>query len=215
MCLIRVKEEDDYSVPARVVHRERRRSPPRTTRVSRTYYEEPARSQDRTYVIQQPPPPPPVITYQVPHGHDHYHHSPAPPPPQPASSSHHTVPQFVEVSPATNSSSSSSSSSSSDGRRSKKTSHSKTTGPRSEYHMHEKEYLREHHHPHRSYEYPPNQERYDTYRYVEPGRSTSRHRSGNFEPRSSQYDDPHASRSSYNKKEQIVYSRTGARNDHY
>ncbi|THW06390.1 hypothetical protein D6D24_09953 [Aureobasidium pullulans] len=215
MCLVSVKEDhDDYEVPARVVRRDRRRSPPRTTRVSRAYYEEQPRP---TYVIQQPPQPPPVIAYAPPfEQHDHHdhhsHYDPPPPPPAPPSERHshagrshagtsHAGPQYVEVSPASRSSSSSSSSSS-DGGRSKTTSRSRATGARSEYHMREKEYLHERRSPHGP---PGHKDEYETYRYVQPPGNASRPRgSGNLDPRSSQIEDPRASRSSYNKREKIV-----------
>ncbi|KAI5206482.1 hypothetical protein E4T39_02527 [Aureobasidium subglaciale] len=202
MCLVSVKEDhDDYAVPARVVRRDRRRSPPRTTRVSRAYYEEPPRTQEPTYIIQQSPQPPPqVIAYSPPfEQHDHHdHHThydpPPPPPPAPASERHsHVGPQYVEVTPSSRSSSTSSSSS--DDGRSKTTSHSRATGPRSEYHLREKEHIRER----RSHDRPPRKDEYDTYRYVQPP-----HGGGNLGPRSSQIDDPRASRSSYNRRDIVV-----------
>ncbi|KAH0347120.1 hypothetical protein KCU81_g3777, partial [Aureobasidium melanogenum] len=198
MCLVSVKEDhDDYAVPARVVRRERRHSPPRTTRVSRTYYEEAPRPQERTYIIQQPAQPPPVIEYAPPPSEHHDHHNshydaPPPPPSVHASERHsHAGPQYVEVTP---SSRSSSSSSSSDGDRSKTTSRSKATGSRSEYHLREKEYVRERRSPH----HHGQKEDYDTYRYVQPPRVSGHRSSGNLGPRSSQIDDPRTSRSSYN-----------------
>ncbi|KAG9605654.1 hypothetical protein KCU77_g5195, partial [Aureobasidium melanogenum] len=203
MCLVSVKEDhDDYAVPARVVRRERRRSPPRTTRVSRAYYEDAPRPQERTYIIQQQPPPP-VIEYAPPSEHsDHRsHHDPPPPPPSaPASERHsHAGPQYVEVTP---SSRSSSSSSSSDGSRSKTTSRSRATGSRSEYHLREKEYWRERRSPH----HHAQKEEYDTYRYVQPPHSSGHRSSGNLGPRSSQVEDPRASRSSYNTREIVIES---------
>jgi hypothetical protein len=205
MCLVSVKEDDDYAVPARVVKRDRRRSPPRTTRVSRAYYEEPQRPQERTYIIQQPPQPPPIITY-APSQHDHSdHHShydpPAPPPPASERHSHHAGPQYVEVTPSSRSSSSSSSSSSDD-HRSKTTSRSRATGPQSEYHLREKEVVRERRSPH----HYANKEDYATYQYVQPPRSSGHRSSGNLGPRSSHIDDPHASRSSYNARDIVVES---------
>jgi hypothetical protein len=208
MCLVSVKEDhDDYAVPARVVKRDRRRSPPRTTRVSRAYYEDSQRPQERTYIIQQPSQPPPIVTYAPPfEQHDHQdHHShydpPPPPPPAPASERHSRAsPQYVEVTPSSRSSSSSSSSS--DGGRSKTTSRSRATGPQSEYHLREKETLRERRSPH----HPANKEDYETYRYVQPPRSSDHRSSGNLGPRGSHIDDPRASRSSYNAREIVVES---------
>lgn len=206
MCLVSVKEDhDDYAVPARVVRRERRRSPPRTTRVSRAYYEESPRPQGQTYIIQQPPqPPPPVIAYAPPsEHHDHQSHYDMPPPPpsvHPSERHSHAGPQYVEVTPSSRSSSSSSSSS--DGGRSKTTSRSRATGPQSEYHLREKEYLRERRSPH----HHAQKEEYDTYRYVQPPRSSGHRSSGHLGPRSSQIDDPHASRSSYNTREIVIES---------
>jgi hypothetical protein len=208
MCLVSVKEDhDEYAVPARVVRRDRHRSPPRTTRVSRAYYENPPRPQERTYIIQQPPQPPPVIAYAPPsEHHDHNdHHShydpPPPPPPAPASERHsHAGHQYVEVTPSSRSSSSSSSSS--DSGRSKTTSRSRATGPQSEYHLREKEILRERRGPN----HYANKEDYETYRYVQPPRSSGHRSSGNIGPRSSHIDDPRASRSSYNTREIVVES---------
>jgi hypothetical protein len=203
MCLVSVKEDDDYAVPARVVKRDRRRSPPRT-RVSRAYYEEPQRPQERTYIIQQPPQPPPIITYAPSqHDHsDHHGHYDPPPRPPPASERHsHAGPQYVEVTPSSRSSSSSSSSSSDD-RRSKTTSRSRATGPQSEYHLREKEVVRERRSPH----HYANKEDYATYQYVQPPRSSGHRSSGNLGHRGSHIDDPRASRSSYNARDIVVES---------
>jgi hypothetical protein len=227
MCLVRVKEEEDYSVPARVVRRDRRRSPTRTNRVSRAYYEESPRAQERTYIIQQPPPPPaPVIAYAPAENDHHSHYEPPPPPPShprshapsehrshaPSERHSHAGPQYVEVSPASRSSSTSSSSSSSDDRRSKATSRSKATGPQSEYHLREKEYIRERRSPH---EHVPRKEDYDTYRYVQPPGSTGHRRSGNLDSRTSQIDDPRASRSSYNRRDVVIEDSHGGRTREY
>jgi hypothetical protein len=205
MCLVSVKEDrDEYAVPARVVKRDSRRSPPRT-RVSRAYYEEP-QPQERTYIIQQPPQPPPVITYAPPfeqHEHsDHHSHHDLPPPPPSASErhSHHAGPQYVEVTPSSRSSSSSSSSSSDD-HRSKTTSRSRT-GPQSEYHLREKEVVRERRSPH----HYTNKDDYATYQYVQPPRSPGHRSSGNLGHRGSYIDDPRASRSSYNARDIVVES---------
>lgn len=208
MCLVSVKEDpDEYAVPARVVRRERRRSPLRTTRVSRAYYEEAPRPQERTYIIQQPPQPPPVIAYAPPfEQHDHHdhhsHYDPSPPPPPaPASERHsHAGPQYVEVTPSSRSSSSSSSSS--DGGRSKTTHRSRATGPQSEYHLREKEFLRERRGP----QHHSNKDNYETYRYVQPPRSSGLRSSGNLGPRSSHIEDPHASRSSYHARDIVIES---------
>lgn len=201
MCLVSVKEDhDDYAVPARIVRRERRRSPPRTTRVSRAYYEEAPRPHGQTYIIQQPPqPPPPVIAYAPPSEH---HDQPPPPPSVHESERHsHAGPQYVEVTPSSRPSSSSSSSS--DGGRSKTTSRSRATGgSRSEYHLREKEYLRESKSPH----YHTQKGEYDTYRYVQPPRGSGHRSSGNLGPRSSQIDDIRTSRSSYNTREVVTES---------
>lgn len=68
--------------------------------------------------------------------------------------------------------------------------------------MREKEYLHERRSPHGP---PGHKDEYETYRYVQPPGNSSRPRgSGNLDPRSSQIEDPRASRSSYNRREKIV-----------
>lgn len=235
MCLIKVKEdEQDYSVPSRVVRRERRRSPPRTTRVSRTYVEErrPENvSVERTYIIPAPPPAPATI-YSEPSHHSHRSeraHSQSPPPPPPPASvgppASMSRTHFVEVEAASISSSSSSSSDDARSRTTHKTaktsktaksSKSKSSAPGSEYHLREKEYRRE-----RDYGAPPREE-YETYRYVEPPEphrhdrgGYGRDRGASHGSRNSFADDPRASRSSYRRERMIVENSDGRRTREY
>ncbi|KAK4540307.1 hypothetical protein LTR36_009619 [Oleoguttula mirabilis] len=197
MCLFKVKEEEDYSVPARYkrVSRVRRYSPsppPRVERVTcRSYVEE--RRPSAGYAL---PPPPMIIE---------------PPPPEPSvraetvrsrrtsrapsvrAPSRVSVTQshYVEVDEDDTSSSSSSS-----GAPSRATSHHtrktarsakapSTAPPASEYSIHERE--RE---IRRERRQSRPREDYETFRYVpapptESGRSRSRAGSGNFDPRAS------------------------------
>ena len=218
MCLLKVKEEPDLSVPARV--REVRRvrgystSPPRSARYSSTRIIEERRPSG--YNMTQPdpsplPPPASSVYADLP---------PAPPAPPPAPGASYsstrieakrssrapsvqsrTRSHYVEVEHESDSSSSSSSSSS-DGLRSRttkphrtsnthKSSKSQTAAP-SEYSEHEREIRRE-----RRYSKPRGE--YETYRYVNAppdyGRSSSRR---------VDYGDPRASQSSYRERERVV-----------
>lgn len=219
MCLIKVKEEDDYSVPARVVRRERRRSPPSPRTSARVSHIEPRRqSIERTYVIQAPPPPPVIM--EPPHYVPSVARPRSPPSPPRAPSpepTHRTQSHYVEVSPG----SVSSLSSSDNDVRSKTTSKSRRTAPGSEYHLREREYRRE------RGPSPPRDEGYDHYRYVRApperesydrgtyGRDTSRDRGTSLGPRGSFVDDPRASRTSYRRERVIIEENDGRRTKEY
>lgn len=201
MCLVKVKEEEDYSVPARVVRRERRRSPPTERRSTRVSYVQPPRqpSIERTYIIQPPQPPPTIVE---PPRQQVYAPPPSPPSapsvaPEPRSRAH-----YVEVSPA---SVSSSASSSSEDVRSKTTSKSRRTAPGSEYHLREREYRRE------SDQSQPRRDDYEHYRYVRAPPERGSHDQGGLGrgssregARSSFVDDPRASRTSYKRERERV-----------
>jgi hypothetical protein len=195
MCLVKVKQEEDYVVPYRVVQRHHSPSRRRVSRHSRdierrysrteVVHESPRPSasyvavpspkplqipapQPAPVFVQPPPPPPPAPM-------------PAPPPPPSHVSSHHTSyhggggAHYVEVSPQSSISSRSSSL------------------DRSEYVYREHEVRRE-----RQRAYSPDSPRYEHYRYVEPASSESDHferyqRRDRSRPRSrsqSGYDDP-------------------------
>lgn len=209
MCLLKVKDEPDYSVPARV----------RTVRKSRTYTPSPPRRYSSTRIFEERRPPPPSVHLEPP---------PTLPDSPPPPSAHHSVSRvasrrtsrapsvhrshYVEVEHDTSSSSSSSSSSSDDVRsrtthktaKTHKSSHthrsskSKATAtapppaPASEYSIHEKELKRE-----RAYSRP--KEEYETYRYVNAPPDVSRSRS-----RRDYHDDPRASRGSYARDTRIM-----------
>lgn len=193
MCLMSVKEEPDYTVPARVtrVRRVVRRSPspPRTARYTRQSYVE-----ERRPSYNPPPPPEPIPS--PPSVHETRtvkserrssrapSRAPSLPPPPSAAPTRRSESHFVEVD---HESSSSSSSSSSDedvrSRTTRKSSRSKTTAPASEYSMHEREYRRE-----RGYSSP--RPEYETYRYVEAPKDRSISRG----PRGSYHDGSRASR---------------------
>ncbi|EMC91402.1 hypothetical protein BAUCODRAFT_326863 [Baudoinia panamericana UAMH 10762] len=207
MCLIKVKEEEDYSVPARVK---------RVTRVQR-YEEPPPRMYERHYVEERRPAnyaPPPPRSERAPSTH------PPPATSTVAPSTHvGTVrsrgtsratsvraprSHYVEVEDADETSSSSSSSVSEDVRsratshRTHKSSRTKATSvapPASEYSVHEREreIRRE-----RGYSRP--REEYETYRYVDapPGSRRSHSRVG------SGSQDARASRDSYRRETKIV-----------
>lgn len=195
MCLIRVKEEDDYAVPPRVVRRERRRSPPDARRSSRIAYIQPRPpSVERTYIIQAPPPPPVV---QEPQPEPVEVKAPTPPPaPKSVKSVHEprTQSHYVEVSPD----SASSSGTSTEDVRSRTTSKSRHTDARSEYHLREREYRRER-------EQAGPREEYEHYRYVrappERGGYEGRRSIG---ARGSFADDPKSSRTSYRRERERV-----------
>ena len=221
MCFIKVKEEDDYTVPARVVRRERKTSPPTQRRSTRISHIEPQhQSIERTYVIQAPQPPPPP--------------SP-PPPPRPTTAARpepvivvpalspqpNTRPQthYVEVSPG----SVSSASSSDEHAHQKTTSKSRRSDPQSEYHFREREYRKE-----RGYS-PPGKDDNNYYRYVRapPGRGlddrgglagdATREGRGNSGTRGSFVDDPRASRTSYRRERErvVVVDNDGRRTREY
>lgn len=203
MCFVSVKEEEDYSVPARRVRRVRRErtpSPRRSARFSRTIVEERRPSSRASFAAPPPPPPPAPPSTIVP-----------PPQPAPASSVRsrsRTNSHYVEVAP----SSSSSSSSSSDDLRSRVTKKShRTSAPGSEYHIREKEYRRS-----RGYS-QPRQPEYETFRYVDApssgresrggggrDRSLSVHVRDSGGPRSSYHDDPGASKQSYGRQRERI-----------
>lgn len=193
MCLMRVKEEEDYSAPARYkrVSRTRRYSPSPPRHTERTYR--------RSYVPPpQPAPLPPPVVVEPPPPQP----MPAPPPPQsvrPSSRhtsrapsvrapSRHSVTRshYVEVE---NGSDTSSSSSSSSDHRSRATSHrtrktarsSKPPPPASEYSMHERE--RE---VRRSRGYSRPRDEYETYRYVDAPRQYGRSSGYQENPRDSE-----------------------------
>lgn len=190
MCLMNVREEEDYSVPARYkrVSRTRRysRSPPRTERVYRRSYREEHRAPPPAPPPQPAPLPPPQIVEPPPP-----EPSPAPPPPpsvRPSSrhtsrapSRHSTTrSHYVEV----DHDDTSSSSSSSDVRSRAKSHHTRKSSrsskpppaPASEYsvHEHERELRRS-----RGYSRP--RDEYETYRYVDAPRGYGRS-SGYQEP---------------------------------
>ena len=190
MCLMNVREEEDYSVPARYkrVSRTRRysRSPPRTERVYRRSYREEHRAPPPAPPPQPAPLPPPQIVEPPPP-----EPSPAPPPPpsvRPSSrhtsrapSRHSTTrSHYVEV----DHDDTSSSSSSSDVRSRAKSHHTRKSSrsskpppaPASEYsvHEHERELRRS-----RGYSRP--RDEYETYRYVDAPRGYGRN-SGYQEP---------------------------------
>ncbi|KAK5113882.1 hypothetical protein LTR85_010415 [Meristemomyces frigidus] len=208
MCLLKVKEEEDYSVPARYkrVSRVRRYSPspPRVERITRRSYVE-ERRPSPTYALPPPAPaplPPPTIIEPPPPEHSvrsetvrsrSRHTSRAPSVRAPSRVSV-TQSHYVEVD---EDNSTSSSSSSSEDVRSRATSHHtrktsrsakapSTAPPASEYSIHERE--REVRRERRASR-PPREE-YETFRYVpapptDSGRSRSRAGSGNFDPRAS------------------------------
>lgn len=209
MCFIKVKEEEeDYSVPARVVRRERRTSPPPTRRSTRVSYVAPQQpSVERTYIIQAPPPPPLVVEPPRPPATVK---SPTPPPasvaaPEPPRAQAH----YVEVSPASESDSSSESDV-----RSRTTSKSRRTEARSEYRVREREYRRE------TALNPPTDDQYNHYRYVRAppergsndrgghgrdlGRDLSRDRRRSLGAKTSFVEDPRASRGSYRRERERV-----------
>ncbi|KAF1344049.1 hypothetical protein BDV97DRAFT_73273 [Delphinella strobiligena] len=204
MCFVKVKdEEEDYSVPARVVRRERRTSPPPTRRPTRASYVAPQQpSVERTYIIQAPPPPPPLVV-----------EPPPPPSPPPASVAAQEPPRtqahYVEVLPG------SESDSSSEDARSRTTSKSRRTKARSEYRLREREYRRE-----TGLNPPPTDDQYNHYRYVrappereandrggygrELGRDRSRDRRTSLGAKTSFVEDPRASRGSYRRERERV-----------
>lgn len=203
MCLLNVKEEEDYSVPARYkrVSRVRRYSPPpsppRSARVSRTHYVEerrisaPAPLPPPTIIMPPPAPPsvapPPSVRETVRSRSRHTSRAPSVRAPSVRAPSVRapsvTRSHYVEVDEDTTSSSSSSSEdvrSRATSHHSRKTSRSHKSAPpppASEYSIHERE--REIRRS-RGYSKPRND--FETYRYIEapPGR-----RSENYEPRES------------------------------
>jgi len=205
MCLLNVKEEQDFSVPARYkkVTRVRRYSPPpsppRSIRYSRSAYIEERRPPHHslpppskpTTVVEPPPPPPPSLP-PAPSVHSptnvesiRSRRTSRAPSVRTTARSH-----YVEVEPEPDDDSSSASSSSEDVRsrttsHTRKSSHSKAptavTSARSEYSVHEREreFRRE-----RGYSRP--RDEYETYRYVNapPDARRSTSRAGTHDPRS-------------------------------
>lgn len=207
MCLMSVKEEPDYSVPARVtrVRRVVRRSPspPRTARYTRQSFVEERRPS------YNPPPPPPPEPIPSPPAPPSVHETrivkserrssrapsraPSLPPPPSAAPTRRSESHFVEVDHESSSSSSSSSEEDVRSRTTRKSSRSKTTAPASEYSIHEREYRRE-----RGYSNP--RPEYETYRYVEAPKDRSVSRG----PRSSYHDGSRASRDNGFRRETRV-----------
>ncbi|KAK3053101.1 hypothetical protein LTR09_005727 [Extremus antarcticus] len=206
MCLLKVKDEPDYSVPARVREVKRTRhysqSPPRASYVSKTrVVEERKRS---SYDAPAPPPPPPAQSTHTSVSRTETRRSEAPSPPQ-----LHDVTvietrtpraDYVEVH---HDDSSDASVSSSDDVRSRtkhktsrtshtqKSSKSRTAAPASEYSIHEKEQeiRRE-----RAESRPRGE--YETYQYVNAPPNAGRSREGR---ESRGYYDPRASSGSHRR----------------
>lgn len=218
MCFFHVKEEEDFSAPARVVRRQEI-SPPRRSATRIILQERQASPEASTYIIQ---PPEPSV-----HASEHYSEKARsektrsektrpptiPPPPQSTRGSTHTHSNFVRVEEDVESSSSESSSSEgvkSKSAKSHKTSHSKKTSaskapgshaprsnapmseaPRSEYDVREREYRRERYSPPERIPERRSRDDYDTYRYVNA-------------PRTSYGEDPRRGSTSYRREMERV-----------
>ncbi|TKX25229.1 hypothetical protein C1H76_2462 [Elsinoe australis] len=210
MCFAEVVEEGDLR-PSRRRHvtktRERyySRSPPtrvvyapRSPRQSTTYVVQAPQPQPITVQAAPPPPPPETVREEVKITETKKKETPPPPPPE-----------MVEVLETSSVGSSSSSSSITTKAKSKKSGKSRashshhsdarsrtsrgtsvsgttTTGPRSEYDIKEREWIRERSQPRHSVD------RYESYRYVDPYRGGYTH------------EDPRASRDSYHRRERYV-----------
>lgn len=193
MCLVKVREEEDYVVPYRVHHRRRSPSPVRR-RVSRTVVRERISDSQSHHTI----PPPERLSLPPPQPRPQFH--PQPPPPPPSAPAPEPRAHYVTVSPATSVTSHSPS-------RVSRSPSRFSDHRRSDYVVHERvERRHREYSPARSSHSP----RFETYRYVDPPsprrRSPSRDRS--------RYEDDDYGR---HTRERIVISerdRTGRRGEY-
>lgn len=198
MCLIKVKEEQDYTVPARVVRR-REMSPPRRSTTRIILNERTPSPETSTYVVTAPEPS--VAASE--HRSEKPSRAPSlPPPPASTRGSTHTHSNFVRVEEDAESSSSSSEDVRSKSSKSQKSRHTrKTSGSNapSEYDIKEREYRRERRFspPDRIQEQRSRDE-FDTYRYINAPRDRSENR------RISYGDEPRTSSASYRRERERV-----------